>query len=171
MGSIACLGLGPSLNLFNPADFEMSIGVNDIWKYFESEAVVCLDKRSAFTAERLLTIDNCKPKAFYSQIVNWDTRPDFHKIELFHHYPNHECILDYPQFNKSYCSPFVACQIAFRYYGAMDIHLFGVDLTNHKHLDRRLCEQIKIHFRNLKGALNVRGCAFVVHGDGILSDI
>lgn len=168
---IAVLGLGPSLNLFNPADFELSIGVNDIWRYVKSDIVVCVDKRSIFGNERIKFIDDCKPKAFYSQVVNWDTRPDFHKIEILHTYPDKICSLDLPAFQKSFCSPFVAVQIGYRYYNGREIHLFGVDLLNHPHLDNALCGKIKVHFKNLKIALLENGCKLIVHGDGILKDI
>jgi hypothetical protein len=168
---IAILGLGPSLKNFDPADFKLSIGVNDIWEYVETDIVVCLDNRKAFNSERLSVIEHCNPIAFYSQMVTWDTKPSFRKIEIYPYYPETECNLDLPQFQKSYCSPFVAVQIAYRYYNATEIHLFGVDLVNHPHLDRPLCERIKIHFGNLKAALNQKGCDLVVHGEGILKDL
>ena len=167
---VAVLGMGPSLNLLTE-DYDLTIGVNDIWKYYKSDVIVCLDKRSVFAGERGVTIDNSHPSAFYSHIVNWDTRPDFQKISLLHYYPDTVCNLDLPQLNKSYCSPFVACQIAFKIYRAKEIHLFGVDMTNHPHLDRKLCAKIKIHFRNLKAALQLKNCDLIVHGEGILKDI
>lgn len=168
---IAILGLGPSISLFNASEYDLSIGVNDIWRYHPADVIVCLDRRSVFNGERGIIIDDSRPAAFYSQIVNWDSRSDFQKISLSHNYPDRECDLDLPYFNKSYCSPFVAVQIAFRYYGATDIHLFGVDLINHPHLDRVLCLKIKIHFRNLKKSLYEKGCNLIIHGDGILKDI
>jgi hypothetical protein len=168
---VAVLGLGPSISLFNPDGYDLSIGVNDIWRYYKSDVIVCLDKRSVFAGERLITIENSRPIAFYSQIVNWDSRPEFQKIEFLHNYPDQFCNLDLPQYNKSYCSPFVACQIAWRVYGADEIHLYGVDLTNHKHLDHKLCAKIKTHFRHLKTALTAKGCKLVIHGEGILKDL
>lgn len=168
---IAVLGMGDSLKEFNPADFELSIGVNDIWNYVKSDVVVCLDKRTVFSGERLKAIDDCKPKAFYSQIVNWDVKPEFIKINIHQHYPEVSCSLDDRSFEKSYCSPFVACQIAYRYYMATEIHLFGVDMVNHPHLDKALCEGIKKHFKNLKTALLEKGCDLIIHGEGILKDI
>ena len=171
MRKIAVLGTGSSISLFNADDYDLSIGVNDIWKYVQADIIVCLDKRSVFAGERGITIDNSHPQAFYSQIVNWDSRTDFHKIDIMHHYPDKICNLDLPSFNKSYCSPFVAVQIAYRYYGATEIHLFGVDLLNHPHLNRVLCSKIILHFRNLQAALIEKGSKIIVHGDGILKDI
>ena len=171
MGSVAVLGLGPSLSLFNPADYFLSIGVNDIWRYVKTDVVVCLDRAGIFKPDRLKVINECKPQAFYSQIVNWDTRADFKKIDFIPGYPDNFVQFETPALHKSFCSPFVACQIAFKDYHASEIHLFGVDLVNHPNLDNALCTKIKIHFKNLKTALSQRGCSLVIHGDGILKDI
>ncbi len=168
---IAILGLGPSLKEFNSVDFGLSIGVNDIWRYVKSEAVVCLDNARAFNSDRLKVINDCKPEAFYSQIINWDTRPDFKKIDILPGYPEKICNLDLPQFHKSFCSPFVACQIAYRYYRATEIYLFGVDLINHPYLDASICAKIKTHFVNLKLALKSKNCDLIIHGEGILKVI
>jgi len=168
---IAVLGLGPSLEEFIKEDYDLCIGVNDIWRYVDADAVVCLDHRKVFNADRLKYIDDCKPKAFYSQIINWDTRPDFQKIDFLPGYPDHHCRLDIPAYQKSYCSPFVAVQIAWKVYKSDEIHLFGVDLTDHPHLDRVLCAKIKRHFKNLKTALAEKNCSLIVHGQGILTDL
>jgi hypothetical protein len=171
MVKIAILGLGESLNLFNPSLFDLAIGVNDIWRYYESEVVVCLDHRRVFKPERLMTIDSCKPQAFYSQIINWDIRPDFKLIKLAPYYPIRTCNLDSEYINKSLCSPFVACGVAYKFYNADEIHVFGVDLINHPHLDQNMCDRIKLHFRNLKFALAEKGKKIIVHGAGILKNI
>jgi hypothetical protein len=169
--TIAVLGLGPSLNLFRAEEFELSIGVNDIWRHHHTDVIVCLDKFSAFTPERLKVIQNSKPKAFYSQMVIWDTRPDFVKINLQLGYPDRICTVETSVFWKSFCSPFVACQVAYWHYGATEIHVFGVDLVNHPHLDQPLCGRIKVHFKHLKVALALKGCEMIIHGDGILKDL
>lgn len=163
--------MGPSLSLFNPADFEFSIGVNDIWRYVKTDAVVCINGRSDFTPERLQVIDECEPSVFYSQIVNWDIKKGFQQIYLLSGYPDKFVQFDTKEFHKSFCSPFVAVQIAFKYYHAKEIHLFGIDLINHPHLDHDLCGKIHLHFKNLKTAFDEKGCVLVIHGSGILKDI
>ena len=168
---IAVLGLGSSLALYKPEEFELSIGVNDIWRHHHTEVIVCLDKFAAFTPDRLAVIHDSKPKAFYSQMVIWDTRPDFRKINFHPGYPDRLCTVDSQVFHKSFCSPFVACQVAFWNYGATEIHVFGVDLVNHPHLDAPLCGRIKTHFKHLKAALVLKGCQLIIHGEGILKDI
>ncbi|MCJ7447903.1 MAG: hypothetical protein MUO72_09430 [Bacteroidales bacterium] len=169
--SIAVLGLGDSLALCNPSDYNMTIGVNDIWRYVKTDVVVCVDNRSAFTPDRLRIINECNPKAFYSQMVIWDVRPDFVKIDIIPGYPDNFCQLETTALHKSYCSPFVAVQIAWKYYHATEIHLFGIDMVNHPHLDSKLCAKIKVHFKHLKTALEAKNCKFVVHGNGILVNI
>lgn len=169
MGKIAVLGLGESVKLFDPIEYELSIGVNDIWRIYHTEVVVCVDNPRAFTPDRYRVIHDSTPKAFYSQMVVWDTRPDFHKIEIIPGYPETSLNLDTPGYYKSYCSPFIACQVAFKMYGADEIHLFGVDLINHPHLNGDLCAKIKNHFVNLNKALFVKNCRLVIHGNGILT--
>lgn len=168
--TIAVLGLGPSLNSYTP-DFDLSIGVNDIWRTIKTDVVVCLDNPSVFNPDRLKIINECTPKAFYSQMVIWDTRKDFVKIDFLLGYPDNIVQFNTPALHKSLCSPFVACEIAFKYYFADEIHLFGVDLINHPHLDHVLCAKIITHFRNLKTVLTQKGCHLVVHGEGILKNI
>jgi hypothetical protein len=167
---VAVLGLGPSLTEFKAEDYELSVGVNDIWRYHPSEAVVCLDKRQSFIYERMKVIDECKPKAFYSHMVIYDTRPDFIKINLAPGYPDGSCNIDTPYLQKSFCSPFVAVQVAWRYYFADEIHLLGVDLVDHPHLNKDVCVKIKLHFQNLKTALQQKNCLLIVHGSGILTN-
>jgi len=169
MGAVV-LGLGASLSLYKPAG-ELTIGVNDIWQYFKTDIVVCLDKLGAFTPDRLRTINNCTPKAFYSQMACWNRRSDYQKIEFNDSYPDRTCDISGWKYQKSYCSPFVAVQIAFRYYERDEIHLYGVDLLNHPHLNYAMTMKIKTHFINLKRALEAEGCHLIVHGDGILKDI
>ena len=170
MGVIAIIGLGPSKDLFKPEGFDKTIGVNDIWRFYKTDVIVCLDREKAFTSERLKVINESKPEAFYSQVVNWDTRPEFIKINISPGYPEKICILDRNLMAKSYCSPFVACQIAFWFYGATEIHLYGIDMTNHPHLNGTLCGKIKTHFKNLAIALEEKGCKMIIYGNGILTE-
>lgn len=167
---IAVLGLGHSLNSYTP-DFDLSVGVNDIWRYIKSDVVVCLDDPGVFKYDRLKVINECTPRAFYSQMVIWDTRKDFVKIDFLPGYPDNFVQFDTIKLHKSMCSPFVAAEIAYKFYYATEIHLFGCDMTNHPYLDKSICEKIILHFKNLKTALNKYNCELIVHGDGILKNI
>jgi len=172
LNKIAVLGLGQSISLFlkePPFDFSLTVGVNDIYRHVKTDIIVCVDRPSAFTPERLRFINDATPKYFYSQMVDWDRRPDFRKINIISGYPDRGLNLNQPGYWKSYCSPFIAVQVAYRMHEANEIHLFGVDLTNHPHLDRDLCKKIKIHFTHLINALHERNCQVIVHGNGILT--
>jgi hypothetical protein len=168
---IAVLGLGSSLTLFEKDKFDLSIGVNDIWRFVKTDVVVCLDHAKVFKTDRLKVINECTPDAFYSQIVNWDIKKNFRKLNFHSQYPELACNLDNPKYEKSFCSPFVATQVAYREYEADEIHLFGVDMVDHPHLDTKLCSRIKRHFINLKSALNKKNCKLIIHGEGILKEI
>lgn len=171
MGKVAVIGLGPSRNLFIPHLYKVSIGVNDIWKYCQTDAIVCLDKPRVFYPLRIKTIERSKPAVFFSQIVAWDVRPDFEKIDILPGYPDRICRIDLPAYQKSYCSPFVAAQIAYKYYRADEVHLFGVDMLDHPHLKGELLRKIKIHFGHLNTALKEKGCKLIIHGEGVLKNI
>lgn len=165
MSNINVLGLGDSLKLFEGGT---SIGVNDIWSRHKTDYIVCVDRKDRFTPERLKTINESSPLKFYSQLSDWDDRRDFEKIELQIDYPNYVCQLNIKTIPKSFCSPFIACAIAYKYLEATEINVYGVDLINHPLLKADQCEKIKIHFRNLKTALRQNGCELIIHGNGIL---
>jgi hypothetical protein len=166
---IAVLGLGPSIELFAPDNYDLTIGVNDIWRFYKADEIVCLDYPKVFKQDRLKIINDSRPHKFYSQIVAWDHRADFEQIRILPGYPEIAVDLSASGYYKSYCSPFVAVQVAYRVHDAHEIDLYGVDLTNHPHLDSRICLKIKIHFRNLFRALSAQGVKTHVHGNGILT--
>lgn len=170
MGKIAVCGLGESIKLYT-SEYDLTIGVNDIWRFVKTDVVVCLDNPSVFNPDRLKMINECTPKTFYSQMVVWDTRKDFVKIDFLPGYPDNLVQFDTPALHQSLCSPFVACEIAYKYYYATEIHVFGADMTNHPNLTGELCNKIKVHFKNLKTALNKNDCDLIIHGNGILKDL
>jgi len=167
MGKIAVCGLGPSIDLYKP-EYDLSIGVNDIWSKVQTDYIVCVDGKHRFIPERLKTINESKPIKFFSQLKDWSDRPDFQLIELLPYYPTAICQLDLKQLPKSHTSTFVACVIAYKYFQATEIHLFGADMTNHPSLKGQTLENIKLHFTNLRIALRQRHCELIVHGNGIL---
>jgi len=168
---IAVLGLGESLQLFDASQFDASIGVNDIWARVPADYVVCVDKPDRFEPERLAGVVAARCKAFYSQLGEWSFMPNFYPIELQPAYPTYICQLDPPALPKSHCSPFIAAAIACKLHNASEVHLFGVDLVNHPLLKAATCERIRIHFKNLRDAMALRGCVLKVHGGGLLRSL
>lgn len=173
MGSlkIAILGLGESLSEFNKADFDLSIGVNDIYSRVDADFIVCVDMPDRFTPERMATIKRSTPLRFYTQLAAWKNQPNYYPIKLQDNYPDFTCQLDISPVPKSLCSPFVAAAIAYKYHDPKEIHMFGVDMRTHPHLKDRTADKIARHFRVLRDDLLIRGVGFVVHGDGILKNL
>lgn len=171
MGKVAVIGLGESRCLYDSSAFDASVGVNDIYRYFATDIVVCVDEKEVFAADRMKYINSCTPDKFLSHLDCYSDRPDFQRIELLPYFPNHVCQIDLKQYPKSLCSPFIACVAAYKIYQPREIHLFGVDLINHPHLDQRMCSTIFRHFQTLKTALNQVDVKLIIHGQGILKPL
>jgi hypothetical protein len=167
----AVLGLGPSLALYKPEGYDITIGVNDIWRYFKTDVVCCFDEREMFIPDRIEVIDSSKPQAFYSHLDCYSGRADFKRVELLPYFPTYICQVDLPALPKSMTSTFIATVIAYRFYQAEEIHLYGADMRNHPNLDEHMCREIKNHFIKLKQVLKEKGTKLVVFGSGILADI
>jgi hypothetical protein len=169
---VAVLGLGPTLSWYKPNEFDLSVGVNDIWRFHQTSIVVCLDYRGKFTDERFSIIDKCTPNMFVSHLPEYRYRPDFHRINFQNYYPDERVDLEDTLYPKSINSPFVAAVVAFKICHATEIHLFGVDFVDHPKLyGEEKLGKIKLHFKNLKHSLQQCGCELVVRGYGILSDL
>lgn len=168
---IAVCGLGESIHELNVNDFDLTIGVNDIWRVVRTNYIVCVDHRERFTPERLAIIDASRPWIFYSHLPEWNKRSDFRLIQLQHDYPNYVCQLDIPALPKSLCSPFIAAAVAYANHDPREIHLFGVDLIDHPNLHESSCKRIVQHFTTFHDALRQRGVGFIVHGRGILAKV
>jgi hypothetical protein len=171
MGTVAVLGLGPSLYLYRKERYDITIGVNDIWRYHETEVVCCFDEREMFTPDRMAVIDQSKPEAFYSHLDCYSGRADFVRVQLLPYFPTHICQIDLPDLPKSMTSTFIATVIAYRFYQAEEIHLYGADMRNHPNIDENYQREIKTHFRNLKQVLKEKAIKLVVFGTGILADL
>lgn len=169
MGKIAVLGLGESLSLYG-GDMA-AIGVNDIWSKYKSDYVVCLDTKSRFDQKRLDIIESCEPIKFYSQLRCWENKKTYEEIYLQIAYPKYVCQLDTDKLPKSLCSPFVAAAIAYKYFKADEIHLFGVDMVDHPLLKGENLDKIILHFSNLNAALKQKGVKLIVHGNGVLQNV
>lgn len=163
--TVNILGLGESISDFKP-DGNITIGCNDIWKHQPTHAVVCIDRKKAFTPERLATIENSKPFQFFSHLDEWSNHPSFRKINLHPARGRFEWLNDFIPYSNN--SPSVACSIAFKYFGATEIRLFGVDFKTHPNFhDEKIISTIK-DFRLLNELLKKSGCKIVTHPKSIL---
>ena len=81
MEHFSILGLGESLKNFSP-NGSVTIGVNDIYKHFPADYVVCVDTPDKFNPERFKTITSSYYKGSHGIIVTYDItdRDSFAKI-------------------------------------------------------------------------------------------
>ena len=147
--SAIIFGLGPSTDkiLVNVPDDVIKIGVNDIKAKGTVDYFVCVDKPTAFNAERLSNItSNIFP--MFTQLNEWQA---YRKNNVYFNLgmvggKDIERMMAMDKLNYSRTSPFVACCLAI-YMGCDKIGLVGVDLTDH-HLSNQV-KEIDEHFRQL----------------------
>lgn len=154
------IGLGDTATEFKP-DGNLTIGVNDVQC---CDAKVCVDRISAFTQERFRKIINPYPKAgFFTQLHEWDLNQQKHVniilLKAVHAHNNrwNEFI---PSSNNS---PFVACGVAYKFFGATEIRLYGVDFNDHQNINGAMREQSVKDFILLQKILNEKGCRIIPH--------
>jgi hypothetical protein len=162
---IDALGLGESLSLHEGNN--LTFGVNDIFKVKPVDYLVCVDRISAFTPERLDVIKSSNPTAFISHLDEWQFMPNFYRIEVQRKFPESIADLDSVAIPKSVFSPYVAIALAYKMFKPERIRVFGVDMVSHPHLSHQ-AERILKHWKALKLALAYKGCEVEVFGDGIL---
>ena len=161
------IGLGDTATEFKP-DGNITIGVNDVRG---CDYQVCVDSHTAFDNKRFSTIIHLKVKSFFTQKSEWGSYLNFngHKkpkdivkhinLKAVHAHNNrwNEFI---PSSNNS---PFVACGVAYRYFNATEIYLYGVDFNDHPHLNGAMREQSVKDFQLLQKILNEKGCRIIPH--------
>ena len=164
---IHVLGLGESLKFFKH-DGNVTIGVNDINRHFETDYLLMVDPISETSKEYQTIIGNSNSK-FYSQLdENESFVKNFNKIELARGRGVMD-EFDSDRFVYSITSPFCAVHLAYKL-GATDIVMWGVDFNTHRytfHQDLEpMCkfkqERALKDFNNLKKALNDRNVNFYV---------
>lgn len=158
------IGLGATAKEFKP-DGNICIGVNNaITSSFGSyDYQVCVDKPMAFNARKFADICSIgmEVKGFFTQLEEWHRFPTFRKINLKAvHAHNNRWNEFIPSSNNS---PFVACGIAYKYFAATEIRLFGVDFNDHPNINGATREQAVKDFQMLQKILNEKGCRIIPH--------
>jgi hypothetical protein len=158
---IDVLGLGESIKNYNPSG-NITIGVNDIFKYHKVDHLLVMDKPERFERERLKTIMLSTPKKFYSNCreengtYTWQNLVNnFIPITPEKGRGNVKT-LDSDRYSISSNSTFTAVVLAYKL-GAKQINCYGLDFNTHPHLssDRSL-ETIIEHFTKLRDELSKR---------------
>lgn len=163
----AVLGLGPSLNLFKPSQDVFTIGVNDIWRLYKSNIVLCMDTPNSFTPERIKAIHNCKPDCFYSQLPDYASCYNYERIDLIN---ARGSLVGFPKKlpisnNSTYTATALAAKL-----GATSIELYGVDFIDHPHLSNGAnLKTLVLHFEELFKFLTSKGVEVNVNGKGPLT--
>ncbi len=161
MKIVHVLGLGPSIKDFKP-DGNQTVGVNDIYKYFPADIVVCVDRPNRFSNERLKTIIEGEQKTFLSHIGQWE--PIVNNFELMKLQPRGPLTtLEQGPIPSSTNSAYVASCIAYRI-GGKKIILHGVDFTTHPTLGRSGPMKTTLnHFKELSYQMFRRGVELCVN--------
>jgi len=163
---IIVLGLGESIVNYSPSNIE-TIGVNDIYKHYSTDHVVCIDPPNRFDNIRIRTISESRPKTFFSQLDIW--KP------LVHNFKKIDFAIGRGKFDEldsdrvcyGCSSPLVATVIAYKM-GAKEIELFGVDFNTHPNFVGRTLERSVNEFILLKKELNKRGVVLKTQPQSIL---
>jgi len=169
------LGTGDSIHKYKPTPGSYCVGVNDIWKFIQTDFLVCMDLPGDFKPERLKIITDSMPIEFFtlsSEMPNddpfkqWDKHfPRIKHLKQAKPRGNLDAIDDPESIPVSICSPFCACVIAYRL-GATEIILYGVDLINHWLLSTKDNQDRLIKdFKGLRESLFDRGCNLYVGTD------
>jgi hypothetical protein len=149
------LGLGESLKEYSFSD-NFKIGVNDIFKHYPVDILVCVDRISAFTPERFETISKSTHSKFYTHLDEWQGHVK--NVQLINLAGPRGSIKgiesnDVPYSNNS---TFVAVVLAYKH-GATEINIFGADFNTHPNfIDGKLDVTLN-DFKNLFDYLRKKG--------------
>lgn len=124
---ICVLGLGETVKYYHGNS--VTIGVNDIYRHFHTDYLVCIDRPGRFNKERWEYIKNSKPKKMYSQLDDWKEVQGYEKIVI----KPFSGLLNWEAIGHSNNSPFVACIISYLL-GFKEIVMYGVDFNTHNSL-------------------------------------
>lgn len=170
---IDVLGLGESLSVYKPSD-NISIGVNDIYKYHKTDLIVIADPPSKFTeVDRYQTIiESVDAKAIYSPFLKWKALlPKYVFMQLALGRGTLTQLDEEDIFCYSNNSAFMAVVLAYKL-GATQINLYGADFNSHATLSTMQCrERILNDFSNLNKEFVKHGVELRVTKQSILSEI
>jgi len=153
MKTINIIGLGLSNQRYE-VDNNISIGVNDSLKYFETDYLVCVDLPKKFNSNRLKYIVNNKAQ-LYTHLNDWNSYRSNNTIIKLAKGRGSLKELDSDSFCYSNNSTYVATILAYKL-GAKEINLYGVDFNNHSNIKDTIKDQAIKHFVELSEALDLR---------------
>ena len=163
---INVLGLGQSVHRYNGSG--ISIGVNDIYRYYPADYVVCVDKPDRFNPERRKIIEQSKPILFFSHLPDWEFMPNFVLMNLSRHRGDlSEIKSKYPYgTSSSYCAACIAYKL-----GATVIKMYGVDMNDHPNLKDSVRDGEVGRFDELRKFFKRQGVELLVTEESYLSKV
>ena len=152
---IDVLGLGESLKEFKPSE-NITIGVNDINKYYPVDYLVCVDKPDKFTKDRLKTILDSNVKKFYTHINEWSRLKTKTQIIQLNGIRGSLKGIESNEFCYSNNSTFVVVVLAYKM-GATQINIYGADFNTHPNFKNNLLKTALEDFKRLFNYLKEQG--------------
>lgn len=157
------IGLGATAKDFKP-DGNTTIGVNQVKN---TDVTVCVDSvarmRETGRMYEMIAVSGYK---MFTQFKEWNHFFVVEQIELkavhAHAYRWNQFI---PSSNNS---PFVACGVAYKFFNATEIYLWGVDFHDHPHITGAMRDRAVEDYKLLQSLLNRRGCKIIPHPESYL---
>jgi hypothetical protein len=141
--SIDVLGLAPSLKEYKPTG-NLTIGVNDIGAYYPADVVICVDPLYRFKGERKQTLCRYKPKTFWShQMCHKQFHPEYKSYIVGRGTASLRDIENPNTVIMGTTSVYAACTLAYNYYKAKEINVYGCDLIDHPAMKDKLPRLIR----------------------------
>lgn len=156
--TVHVLGLGPTLQHFKP-DGNLTIGCNDIFRTVATDFLIVVSRLSPARAD---IVRASHPKVLLSQMQLWHSHPSWEKLpDLTKWRPNKPNDVSKYLYSSNN-TPFIACSYAFKYMGATEIVLWGVDFTDHQYIKDEALKETILAFSQLADALKQKGCNLVL---------
>lgn len=166
--TVAIIGAGASAEGWGKNKFDLSIGVNDCYKFgYHPDQLVLVNFERKFLPNRLKTILATRPQKVWTHTSTWKrhfNNAEIIKLSPFNGYVRNGMVY------SSKTSPIVAISLAYKQ-GATEIVLYGVDMLNHqayrvgtKHGDHEIKNYLKFFNELMKKGIQVwlgaRGSVF-----------
>jgi len=166
----AVLGLGESLKEYSPNENITTFGVNDIFKYYPVDYLVCVDRIHKFTARRFEAISKSTHKKFYTHLDEW--KGHVNNVQLINLTGSRGCIKGIEGNNICYSnnSTFVAVVIAYKH-GAKKISIYGADFNTHPNFKDAKGEAALQDFKRLFYYLKSKGVIINVAKGSRLNEV
>jgi len=127
--TVAIVGAGASAEGWGKTKFDLSIGVNDCYKYgYHPDQLVLINFERKFTPPRLKVILATRPSKLWTHTSTWTKH--FNNSEVIKLAPFNGYVRSKDLIYSSKTSPMVAISLAYKQ-GATEIVLFGVDMVTH----------------------------------------